>query len=730
MKTRGNDPSRVLRPTRTSHGERASGAGAAAKIERETAAGASQATRAGAPALQPIEARSAGAKQALRALAMDVRSPERREENAGAEAATFGARLLDVVRSKTFRRASAAACLGLSLLGTVQKAHADTIFLDFNNGVKEIETARQLAAEKGEKFVLVRPTAEAIEQVFAKAERGEIDLRHLILSGHSGGTSVWGSGPNGERFSADIDLFRDLKKKYPNAFAQVEHVNFMACYAGGEGNSAAWNEVFNNARAIVGFYGSGPASDRPASSWVLRNVERELRRLPDTTLSPQNALLRAKRIANLDGPRHTKFGIRLDGVYYKAGQQTTSADLVMQRVQFNRNQTFLPYFEAQPGRESPPTNHQSSPLRDYYNQLQDAVNHVAPGTSEAEQLQSEVRTTIRLIYFDNVVKNVQLEHGDTFAQANEQLRQLGAGFEIPSELETKSRAELLQIGEQLSGVRDADLHLFLRGQAGTVDQVNAFFSSRGIDFRFELPPASASSWEAERAVNDLDQALSQTYFTQAEKELVDVLGDTLLEMRRMSNGEREQAAVRDAAEVLTASGVGSLLEQAQSRVEVPRTVEEAERLGLDGMRQLARALRQEATGLDSWHQRTVTDVAGQIDQLLGTSGRYDESLAVSRVLRRHEADVANLNAKLEALGARGRITAGDKLGRTADDLSELLRELDRFEAPPMALFDAVSALHDGVRAPPSTAVGAASRVFQDAIRDLKPGAVPDNWITD
>jgi hypothetical protein len=681
------------------------------------------------------EAGGTAAKQALRALAMDVRSPEVESENKGSEAATLGARLMEFTKSKTFKRAGSIAVLGLSLMGTAQTAMADTVYMDFNNGVKEIETARQLAQEIGDDFHLVRPTEQALEELFQKAENGEVELNHLILSGHSIGTSIWGSGPNGESFSANIDFFKQMKEKYPKAFDQVEMVHFMSCYSGSEGNSAEWNQVFHNARSIVGFYGSGPASHRPASSWVLKNTTHALRNLPDTTLSPQAALIKAKQISSLDGPRHTKFGMRLDGVYHQHGKKTSDAELVLQRVQHNRNQVFQPYFEAGPGHENTPTNHQVSPLRDYYNQLQDAVNVVEPGSSEAAELQTEVATTIRLIYFDNIAKNIQSEYGPTFAEANQQLQDMGADFSI-GDVSKMTRREALDLAAKMEGLGNVDLASFVADHGSAVTQLNDFFDSRDIDFKVEMPEAGSSDWEYTQVANNLENTISNTHFTQAEKDFAKNLSAQLKDLRDASKDELTETALADAGAAIEGARdeVTARLEDTGSTVALPSSDAS---LSVEQVLELAGKLRSEAEGMSWYEARDLKDLAAQLDRIVGESGSDIRDVSVERLLDDNGADIRNLNGKLELLGSDMRVPesrvdgdqtfSAEDLKKATDEAADAMAE---FEAPPADILELAGKLSEGLRTPPETSLSEARHAVVDGLKNLSPDVVTDNMITD
>ena len=360
-----------------------------------------------------------------------------------------------------FKTAVAAAMMGFAMLSSPGLAKADTIFLDHNDAPMEISVAKKLAASLGEKFILVRPNSAALDSVFAKAERGEIDARHLILSGHSSGQRVWGQGGDGTHHETSMEEFKDLKAKYPKAFQQVKHVHFMSCYAGSAGNSAQWSAVFPDAK-IAGFWGSGPAKTQPAAQLMLKNSELSMRKLDGRNLSPTQALIAAKQMAQQPGSVVTKFAVRLptnDGasVHFALGDKATPVDVAADRVDVLRARVF-DNFMSPVGQDasfaSPPRTHAQSPLRDYYNALHTYLNALPADDYSAPGVRNDIDVTIRLIYFDVIQAKMQANHGATFAAADSVLKSGGATFAI-GDVSKLSRVQVLQLVDKMEQAGDA-----------------------------------------------------------------------------------------------------------------------------------------------------------------------------------------------------------------------------------------------------------------------------------
>jgi hypothetical protein len=81
----------------------------------------------------------------------------------------------------------------------------------------------------------IREQLADIMRWFNKAERGDITLDRLVLSGHSNGVELWGESQQGATSQPGTMLIdRDLAgiaAVFPNAAAQVEDIMFSACFS-------------------------------------------------------------------------------------------------------------------------------------------------------------------------------------------------------------------------------------------------------------------------------------------------------------------------------------------------------------------------------------------------------------------------------------------------------------------------------------------------------------------
>lgn len=94
---------------------------------------------------------------------------------------------------------------------------------------------------------------------FYEAEIGRRIIKRVVLSGHSGGSSIIGEGVN-----ATSIYFRDLQALgtiFPRAVGQVEDLMLSACNTGQTGKLAQYTAIFPNLRSIWSYVGYSPLGD-------------------------------------------------------------------------------------------------------------------------------------------------------------------------------------------------------------------------------------------------------------------------------------------------------------------------------------------------------------------------------------------------------------------------------------------------------------------------------------
>ena len=145
--------------------------------------------------------------------------------------------------------------LVLSALAIPALARADTLMIDVNDQAGERKIVERLAAVQGQKAHIGGGQSRTeivrnLDETFAAAERGEIALDSLVLSGHSRtGQDFFGQDHHAQLLFTDMI---ELRERYPKAFGQIRNVMLMGCFAGTEDDSEAWQDLFPNVITIAG----------------------------------------------------------------------------------------------------------------------------------------------------------------------------------------------------------------------------------------------------------------------------------------------------------------------------------------------------------------------------------------------------------------------------------------------------------------------------------------------
>ena len=311
-----------------------------------------------------------------------------------------------------------------AILGTFMclvgfNAHADILFIDTNNQGVEQRTIDELGRRYGERVHVVKGDGPELEEVFRRADAGEIRLRTIVGSGHSSGTSFGGAGGS---LTANIDK---VLAQFPNAREQVRHFIGLGCYTGTKYNTAEWQSRFPNATVIAGFNGIAPSG-----TWSARFLDTVMtsimsarsaaggsddafaRRLA-TNSSAVNSLKQS--LAALQAVRITVASFQIcDNFWDPKGR---SVEKVRTEIQQGLNM-MRGYLNGWGHDDVPPDPHAPSPLRTFYNDLQAYLGNATP--EEREELVKAKEQTIRLIYFTNVKQNFARTLSDAdIAKANE-----------------------------------------------------------------------------------------------------------------------------------------------------------------------------------------------------------------------------------------------------------------------------------------------------------------------
>lgn len=223
---------------------------------------------------------------------------------------------------------------------------SDVVFVDVNRQAIERIALEDTASKYGEGVIPVGGTGRAqmlafLEENLRRAERGEISMDVLVISGHSGGRDFHGArvGSNAITFE-DIET---LSRKYPRAFAQVRHAMFLSCFSGGRVRSAEWETLFPNIISVAGFSGRGP-SGAPSANFAADVLEHLLKAEKDAKGAAKLARkLAAKKnrkeweevLAGIGDAHRVDWAFRTCGNFYAKNDYKKSDDAVIAELQRN-----------------------------------------------------------------------------------------------------------------------------------------------------------------------------------------------------------------------------------------------------------------------------------------------------------------------------------------------------------------------------------------------------------
>ena len=316
-------------------------------------------------------------------------------------------------------RTVAAAAIATMVFLAGGSARADILFIDTNNQGIEQRTLDELGRQYGERVHVVKGDGPELEEIFRRANAGEINLRTIVGSGHSSGTGF--SGQGGSLTSA-IDKILEAN---PIARQQVRHFIGLGCYTGTKYSQAEWQSRFPNATVMAGFNGIAPSGHWSAK--FLKGVFHSImaaRRAAGATddafatrLGTNNAAVNSLKqtLAALDSVRITVASFQICEQFWDP--KGRSREKVKAEIDAGLR-VMQGYLNGWGHDDVPADPHAPSPLRTFYNDVQAYLGD-AP-LEEREALVKAKDQTIRLIYFGHVKQNVARTLTDEeIAKANE-----------------------------------------------------------------------------------------------------------------------------------------------------------------------------------------------------------------------------------------------------------------------------------------------------------------------
>ena len=273
-----------------------------------------------------------------------------------------------------------------------------------------------------------------LAQVWARAEKGGVVPSRLVLSGHSGGSGLWGEEgrfTNGVLSRHSLAL---LAAAMPRAAAGVEDLCIAACYNGGETTMEAWRALFPRLQTMWAYNGSAPGTFSGATAHLAR-WEKATRGEVDS--------LRPGLLEGLRKGENLAVWSRRQG-YQPATVSTSIADLRIRHVAGHL--AFARYFQG----EEVVRDTQRGPLREHYNTLQALLGRPEVAASERASLERARDQTLRLLFYGNVAARLQATHPSLIQRGF-----MALGLSVPdfSRLGRKEALALIQSFEAELGRR-------------------------------------------------------------------------------------------------------------------------------------------------------------------------------------------------------------------------------------------------------------------------------------
>lgn len=215
---------------------------------------------------------------------------------------------------------------------------------------------------------------------WASSEVGHLTPTRMVISSHHAGAMFWGDG-NG---TFEFTEMKKLASAFPRAARAIEHLHFAACYSAQ--NMMEWPSAFPNLQSIWAYSGSAPGS-ASGSLTHLRIWER------------------ATRLGNV--PRRSKAektrkGENVSVWSRQYGREERAVDPVETLIAMETADRHV-YDEFFAGDQTV-VDTDANPLRDYYNVIQNLLNHPDLPPAQRPVLETKRDKTIRLIFFQKEVR--------------------------------------------------------------------------------------------------------------------------------------------------------------------------------------------------------------------------------------------------------------------------------------------------------------------------------------
>ncbi|MGB3243258.1 MAG: DUF4157 domain-containing protein [Sulfitobacter sp.] len=256
-----------------------------------------------------------------------------------------------------------------------------------------------------------------IVRLYAKtqADPSVPQMKRVVLSGHSGGSSIFGIGG-----TLSFGKFVTLAEIFPLAAAQVEHLHVSACSSGGHFSIEEYYlKAFPMVKTIWAYAGSCPTDS---------GAIKAQRRWERLTEKPGVKKLSQREAVWNDGTHRDESPEKVEDAIRGIDAQ---------------NPMYQEYFM---GRLADSSAH-SGPLTDYYRRLVRIANRGGVPEADRKRLQERQEQAMRLRYYAKVRAHFMLHHGKLIADGY-----AAAKLKMP-DYETLSRAGALAAMDTLDAVK-------------------------------------------------------------------------------------------------------------------------------------------------------------------------------------------------------------------------------------------------------------------------------------
>ena len=219
-----------------------------------------------------------------------------------------------------------------------------------------------------------------LAKIWADAERRHALPARLALSGEHAGRQFWSKQGGGLLAATDI---KALAAVFPRAAGAVEDLYLSACNTAYD--MMDWPGVFPNLKTMWGYLHTAPSLSTGAGAHI---------RLWDRATRGNQQRIDRMVAKNTGRGNNVAVWSRFTGIQTGVVE---SIETILARL-IGAENVFQSFFAG----DSVVTDHQSGPLRDYYDNIQSLLQHTELPTDQRSTWETRSQVTIRLIYFDTI----------------------------------------------------------------------------------------------------------------------------------------------------------------------------------------------------------------------------------------------------------------------------------------------------------------------------------------